>query len=186
MQKENFILKKFKVDGRKRITAKFEQLSYDGDVSTADVHEVFSSRVCHPDLMELLDGLKMTMAVANDLLPHRNLGKIPPKQREQVDALSKLWHKMDQEVIDGITVTGLAIQGDEESQSVVITGKRDVKGKNRERFTSVALNSPKIMLGGDIFGFEAELAEDVERIIDEVYLYYAERKSAQTEMAFND
>ena len=42
------------------------------------------------------------------------------------------------------------------------------------------------MLGGDIFGFEAELAEDVTRIIDEVYLYYAERKSAQTEIAFND
>ena len=187
MKKEDFTLKKFKVDKRGRMEAKFEQSTKDGDVSYADVHEVKSPRIIHPDLENLLNGLKMTMAVANDLLPHRNLPKISPAAQKHVDKLSKMFHEMDEEILAGITVTGVAIQGDndeDDKRSVVLTGKRDIKGKNRERYTSVAMNSPKISLNGDIFGFEAELTDDVDKLIDEVYLYFSDRKGAQTEMAF--
>lgn len=188
MKKEDFTLKKFKVDKRGKMEAKFEQNTTDGEASYADTHEVKSPRIIHPDLKKLMDGLKMTMAVSNDLLPHRNLPKISPTQQKQLDKMSKMFHEMDEDILAGITVTGVAIQGaneEEDKRSVVLTGKRDVKGKNRERYTSVAMNSPKISLSGDIFGFEGELADDLNKIIDEVYLYFAERKGHQTEMAFN-
>lgn len=185
MNKEDFTLKKVKVDKLGRVEAKFEQSTKDGEVSYADTHEVKSPRIIHPDLKGLLDGLKMTMAVSNDLLPHRNLPKISPAAQKHVDKLGKMLHDMDEEILAGITVTGLAIQGDDDKRSVVLTGKRDIKGKNRERYTAVAMNSPKISLNGDVFGFEAELADDVEKIIDEVYLYFADRKSAQGELAFD-
>lgn len=187
MNKEDFTLKKFKIDKRGRMEAKFEQTTTDGGSSYADVHEVKSPRIIHPDLKKLLDGLKMTMAVSNDLLPHRNLPKISPAQQKQLDKMTKMFHEMDEEILAGITVTGVAIQGandEDDKRSVVLTGKRDIKGKNRERYTSVAMNSPKISLSGDIFGFEAELADDVDKLIDEVYLYFADRKGAQTEIAF--
>lgn len=165
--------------------AKFEQSTQDGDVAYADTHEVKSPRIIHPDLKALLDGLKMSMAVANDLLPHRNMPKVSPAKQTQLDKMSKLWHEMDEEILAAITVTGVAIQGDEDKRSVVLTGKRDIKGKNRERYTSVAMNSPKISLNGDVFGFEAELSDDLNKIIEEVYLYFAERKGAQGELAFD-
>lgn len=187
MNRENFNLSKFKIDTQGRLEANYEIMHTDGDTAHAEQYTMKSRRITHPDLRQLMDDLRLTVAEANDLLLYRHI-KCAPAKQQHLDKLTKELNKLDNELVESITVTGISIQGDVEGthdkRSVVITAKREIKGKNRDRYTAVAMNTPKIMFSSDIFGFEAALAEDVERIIDEVYLYVVERKSNQAVLEF--
>lgn len=145
----------------------------DGAVVYADTIDHTSPRVPHPDLEKALKKLVPMLADANKLRVWRDDIKIMPKLRKVFDnkegeRVLELW---DQHLMESIEVIGISLQGDLETGSVVITGKR-----------CGALNSPKISFNGDTYGFETELKEACEKIIEEVYQYCFKNKSTTPEL----
>lgn len=189
MNRDAFELHKFKVDKNGRLEATYSIMHTDGDTAHAEVYTMSSRRITHPDLRDALDELRYTVAEANDLMPYRHI-KCAPSKQQHLDKLAKEFNKLDAEVVDAITVTGLSlkgsIEGTNDKRAVVITAKRDIKGKDRERHTAVAMNTPKIMLNADVFGFEDSLAQDIDKLTEEVYLYIVERKSNQLALDLDD
>lgn len=170
MNKEDFQLKKVKVDDAGKCEISYLHTITEKEIAYSDTHIVSSPRICHQDLKNILKELVVYLADANSLKPHRALPKMSAKPQDAIKQLKQVFNQMDQEIHDSITVTGIALAGDEESESVVVTGKR------RVHHTGVALNCPTMHKNGDSFGFESKVFEIVEKIKEEVFLYLTENK----------
>lgn len=168
MKIEDFNLCKVKVDSSGKAEITYLESVEGGFVKT---HIVSSPVVCHPDLRDALNALKSPMAKGNDLL--LTLPAIPPKLKDAANSLEKIFKKVDDEIIDGVTITGIALSGDDENRAMVITGKR------KANHTEVAINTPKITLKGEVFGFETSLQPIIDKIIEETFEYLNNHKSAQ-------
>lgn len=118
------------------------------------------NRVCHQDLPDALQELKKVMAKSNELL---------------IDSKEKVAQQHNQRILDSITITGVSWKGDDENRAIVITGKRTVL------HTGVAMNSPRISLNGDSFGFEGEALKPLAGIITEVQEYLFNMKGSLLE-----
>ncbi len=83
------------------------------------------------------------------------------------------------EFVDKVVADGMSISGS--SKGVIITGIYEAPS-GRER----ALNSDRILLRGDAYGWEDELLPIIQEIENEVYLYVEEGKTAELRIAFDD
>lgn len=178
MKKEEFELKKIKIDPAGKVTVEYSRIVRDKEVVYADDVIVTSPRLAHPDLEAALGALTTCLADANDLRIHRKDIKIMPKiakalKDESVQAFLKI---LDKEVYDSVHVSGVSIQGTLEDGSCIITGKRDIL------HTGGALNSPKISFNGDSFGFENTVKNRVQVVINEAFAYVYENKSTNPEL----
>lgn len=173
MNREDFELKKVKVEDTGKCEISFLKTISGGEVAFKETHIVSSPRICHEDLQNALKELVTYLADINSLKPHRNLPKMSKKPLDAVEVLKQVFGQMDQDIHDSITVTGIALAGKDDAESLGITGKR------RVHHTGVALNSPTIHKGGDSFGIESLIFEIVEKVKEEVFLYLTENKSSE-------
>ena len=169
MNTENLELKSLKIkDGK--VSTKWDEIVQSGDGSWAKNHDVTDKLIPHPDYTEKLNELSDYVAKACDLKVKWPSEKPGPSVRGGIKTLNE-------QIVSAIKVTGIALQGDAENRSVVITATRDVRGVSGERHTSQALNSPKININGDTFGFESTLGTLLEELIQEAFEYAVNGKA---------
>lgn len=176
----NFQLKSIKIASDGKVEISF--ITSNGEEGRASYDELvmISDRYPHPDLKEAIRKLNIPLADANGLRPYRELPHIAPGKLEKWDAkeVQSILETLDTQVYASVIPSGISLSGKDHSLAVVITGKHEVHG------TAVAMNSPRIHVNGDTFGFESSVFEIVDEIIEEARKFVIERKSAQGELEF--
>ena len=81
------------------------------------------------------------------------------------------------EMMNNIEVRGISLSGKDDNAGVIITGLFTTYNNQK-----TCINSPRIKLSVDSFGFEEELEEIVTEIEEEVYDFLFKGKKAQLEL----
>jgi hypothetical protein len=178
----NFDLKKVKIASDGKVEVCYNLPNEDPTRASKDEVVLISDRYPHPDLKNAINKLNVFLADANALRVHRNLPHIAPKKMEKWNQkeVQDILEILDTQVYASVIPSGISLSGKDESLAVVITGKHEMHG------TAGAMNSPRISVNGDTFGFEAAVFEQVYEIIEETRKYVIERKSAQLELEFSE
>jgi len=139
--------------------------------------------IIHEDFRNALDKLKPFVAQIFHykevlLLESSNLNV------DEKKALYLLKKHIDREytqVIQNITITGIAQSGEGNKVGIIITST--MKTENGQ---VSAVNTPRIMLSADSYGFENELEENIGVIANEMYSYLYESKKAVPEFGLTE
>lgn len=133
----------------------------------------------HPDMKTALDSLKPEFAkstgftfIVNEMISRDDF--------KATDEQSKVLEKLRAEIYQRIVINGISIKGTEEKPVIVILGA--VKYPKSNAVMSI---NPKIELEKDVYGFEQDMAEKVEAIVEEA-IEYQNGKQAQLEIAFQE
>ena len=166
-KRENFALSKAKiVNGG--LEAEYELTEIVGDDPCTTGYKITNSRLPHPDLPALfqkLRGIVGRVMGVTAVLEHL--------QSEQYPAMSGVEKFLDG-VCEQYDVRGISWSGSGAKEAVIISSV----------FTTAsglkcAVNTPRLPLNSETFGFEEELSEIIGRIKDEVFAYLFEGKQAQ-------
>lgn len=176
-----FELKKIKVDSDGKVSISYKTDNQVEGSASYDTIEMESDRHPHPDLKEAINRLTPYLADANGLRPYRNLPHVPPKKLDRWNEphIQEILNALDTHVYASVIPSGITLSGNDHTLGVIITGKHEVHN------TAVAMNSPRISINADVFGFEAEVFDIVDTIVEEARLFIEERKSAQLELNFD-
>jgi hypothetical protein len=144
------------------------------EIYTEDYH-LTSGKEIHPDLRKLLDALRPIMARVYHLSFFRSLMeteefKATKKQKELAETAYK-------EVENCIEVSGISLSGSGDNVGVVISGK--FKADTNQ---IMAINTHRIALAGEKYGFEEKLEELTGQIETEVYAFLFKGKKQQMEL----
>lgn len=175
MPMDKFELIKCKVLETKGIDVKFG-IAGESATYSKDSHEL-----PHEDLVKLLESLRPIVAEIFFMKPGAfilNLGSensvntFDPKKNQKL-----ILEQYDSDMIDRITVTGVALSGSAEKMGAVITSVFESKQGG------VAINTKRIMFNGTKLGVEEELSETCEEIRKEIYQFlYNDKKQEDGQM----
>jgi hypothetical protein len=160
-------------------------MEVEDSITNTNNRSLQSTKDPHPDLVNKVKDLSKFVAKIHNMVSFQSLKKAPAtaKLDEAVKTMQSTFDKLAVEVMNHIDVTGFSLSGSEGNLGVVI------KAVNRYNKEAIALNSSRINLEGTKHGFEVELSECVDSIIEEVQMYLFEGKCAiveQTEMEFDE
>ena len=127
------------------------------------VNEVFGTEICQEGFSVSSD-----KAVHPDLLSKLN---------SLIPIMATLYEWDANEMNARITIKGISLNGEEEKRSCVISGTFEISNG-----MIVAINSCRLLLNSDTFGFESKLRDIIKEIENEVYLFLFKDKKAQLEM----
>jgi hypothetical protein len=176
MKRENFILTRVKL-----VSGGVEADYIDRENPNSHMSETRQQNP-HPDLKEAVNLLRTMVASATHLTALHDLEafiKSETGKKEYQGILAKC-QSMQADILENIAVSGISIKGEDDKRAVVITSVLTCKGKK------TALNTARILLNGDVYGKEEALSEDIDTIIEEVYLYLFEGKTSQLAMEFQE
>ena len=143
--------------------------SVDGEVSITDRTEVCSREV-HPDLKSRFEELRpivgQVFGMTSFLTILDQMGAAQSKKNIAQDYINGLYEKID--------VRGIALSGDGDNTGIVITAVLEVGNGLK-----TCINTPRLKLASESFGFEEELERIAEAIKSEVYAYLFKGKQAQ-------
>lgn len=157
------------------VDVKYTLATKEGAAMHEDEYTIRCSVVPHPHLIEAIRALDIFIARSNGYV---DLETVAPKMELDGDQ-RKTVERILKNTLDKITPTGLALSGADKTRGIVITAKYACSNKS-----DIAINSPRIIFERDIFKFEAELAEKVDRVIEEIFCYLFEDKKSQVEIPF--
>lgn len=172
MEREQFNLTKVKLLPSGGVSAEYtitEEVA--GEVVTTD-YAVTRASTPHPDLLKSLADLR---AIVAHVFRFDTFTKILEDNSELVKA-SILQETADAfgEILDGITIRGIAWSGTGNKKGIVITALFDVGNG-----VKTAINTPRIRLDGESYGFEEVLGQYLGYITNEVFEYLFNGKQAQ-------
>ena len=173
--KDKFKLSKAKLikDGGLACTYEVEEVI--GQETYNNKYNSESPKLEHPDLKNCFRKLVYIIARIYHLTFFKTLMETQEfaATRGQVDVANKAFD----EVMDKVEVTGIALSGEEDNVGVIITGTflADTNQK-------MSINTHRIRLEGDHYGFEQDLTDIVSEIEEEVYAYLFEDKQAQLQL----
>lgn len=149
-EKDRFYLKKIKTQKNGGLDLHFEtEYLADGAVERDEDHKS-RTKIPHPDLIECLKSLR--------------------------PFVRKIYH-IDPEFDERITVTGIALSGQDENEGIIITAT----WKNDNGMVS-ALNTHRMRYSDTTYGFEADIEEVVLKLKDEAYAYLYLKKVGEQEL----
>lgn len=171
----SFALSKVKMITEGGLDVHFELEEVCGAEVYNENYHIESSKEIHPDLRKLFDQLKPILARVYHLSFFRSLMDTPDfkatkKQRELAEEAFK-------EVIDKLNVTGLSLSGKDDNVGVVLTGTFTADSNQK-----MAINSHRMKLKDERYGFEEEMEEIIGQIESEVYQFLFKNKKAQLEL----
>ena len=185
--KKNVTLHKVKTLNGGGLEATYRELIREDNTEHIDEHSKKSPVDPHPDLTDQLEELKTILARCYnintiDLL--RTSPNLDQQEKEAFEIVASLIDKMALESMKKITVTGVNITGEKaegtDKRAIVITGKL-----YQANGSQIAMNSPRIKMNQDKFGFEDQVATIIEKLEEEVRAYIFDGKKAQLDL-FDD
>jgi hypothetical protein len=179
-KKPNFTLSKVKRFPNGGLEAHFITEERDGSEIYQDTHIKKCTKVQHKDLDAALDRLRPHMSrVMGDhwIKAVMTSTELKEGEKKAFDQLQKIIDSGLKTQEDKIEITGISISGKEEKRNVIITAKRYMDNKK-----VIAINSPLIALNGTVFGFEVDLQQDIDEIIEETEAYLFKGKKAQLDL----
>lgn len=168
MELKDFELSKVKIAGKYVDVSHHESGMDAGDV------EKKGQTVPHPDLKLALDTLAPIMARRLGLLQGTDLAK--DMFRGDLENYEKV-HDLEKLIVSRINVGGITINGTGEKRGVIITGSFEVPEGG-----SVGCATPKITFGSDVLGYEDEVEELCQKVIEETHAYRFCNKKAQLDI----
>lgn len=163
--RSNFTLEKVKITSKGNVEATW---SFDKDTLSLG-----TEKVPHPDLRQSIEPLN---AILGKIFKMTFIQDVVARDEFKATSSQKNHAKKAVEtLLENVEATGISLSGSEEKRGVIITGKFNP----REDGPAVAINSPRIILDGDTWGFEEELEQSVIAIEDEVYELIYRDKQAQ-------
>lgn len=145
------------------------------DESYTNKYHVESAKDVHPDLIELFVRIKPILARVFNITSFLTCistddFKANKMQKEIAEDFAK-------EMMNNIEVRGISLSGNDDNVVVIITGLFTTYNNQK-----TCINSPRIKLSVESFGFEEELEEIVTEIEEEVYDFLFKGKKAQLEL----
>lgn len=145
------------------------------DESYTNKYHVESAKDVHPDLIELFVRIKPILARVFNITSFLTCistddFKANKMQKEIAEDFAK-------EMMNNIEVRGISLSGNDDNVCVIITGLFTTYNNQK-----TCINSPRIKLSVESFGFEEELEEIVTEIEEEVYDFLFKGKKAQLEL----
>jgi len=183
-EEDNVTLHKVKTVNGGGLEVIHRELIREGNTEHIDEHSKKSPVDPHPDLTDQLDELKTIIARCyniNAIDYLRTSPNLDGVEKEAFEEVANLIDKMVLENMKKITVTGVSITGEKregsDNRAIVITAKM-----HQANGSQIAMNSPRIKLNQEKFGFEDQLTTIIERLEDEVKAYLFEGKKAQLDL----
>jgi len=141
-----------------------------------DKHETTENP--HPDLTGIMRKLKDYLVVVHNL--HMVEKVVKRKQFDATTAQQKIATGALDEIKQAIRISQCSLHGSSEDRAVIITGvNTSLTGQG------MALNTHKIHLENDTYGFESELAEAVDDLISECYEFVFNHKVEEPDLFEN-
>ena len=152
MEKGNFILSKLRMQKNGGVKIRYEIVEHDGDITYTEKFNIESSKLVHPDLLELLSGLRYIVG--------------------------KMFHVTDESDAEQfIDVTGVSFSGTADKVGVIIYARI-----TSDNGACINVSTPRIILKCDTMGFEKELGEICRRIQEEAYKFIFENNVTPLEV----
>ena len=146
-----------------------------GNESYTNKYHVESAKDIHPDLRDCFDRLRPIMGRIFNITSF--LSMVETSDFKATKKQSELSRDFADEMLKNIEVRGVSLSGQDDNVGVVLTGLFTVSNNQK-----TALNSPRLKLNTETFGFEEELEEIVTDIESEVYAFLFKGKKAQLEL----
>ena len=158
---------------------KYYLVDVDGNTMYEDSMTKKSPKVQHPDLDKAFDRVKYAVLHVMGVSTINTIIDKNPKEKEkkafgEVSPTIGAWVTAQE---NRIVINGFIFKGEGEKKSVKILASLFNDNKK-----TIPFNSPSFELSKNTFGFEANLADDVEEIMEEVQAYILDGKKAQPEI----
>jgi hypothetical protein len=132
----------------------------------------------HEDMMRLFKSLKPMVLRTEEIDFRLMVTTAEQAGINNLDTLSKIAEGMTVQAMSKIEITGISISGQDEARKCVIKYKKiDGSKKISGRCTTA------IQLSASTYGFEEDLIEKVDEIIEETYKYIYENKHSDFEQS---
>lgn len=171
---KNFELSKVKIGKGGGLDVHFETQEAIGNEIYTEKHHLESAKDVHPDLANLIEDLRPIVGRVFNMTSFLSMVDTPDfKATKKQTEFSR---SFADELLENIEVRGITLSGKEDKVGVIVTSVLSVlNGKT-------AINTPRIILSSEKFGFEQELEEIIHKIEKEVYLFLFKGKKAQLEL----
>ena len=171
--RENFTLNKVKMLKDGGVFAEYEVAVVVNGVASIRKQKTERNDLAHPDLKNSFEVLKPFVLRTFGLTSFLSI--VDSKDFGATEKQSSAMYKYANDLHLRTSIKGITIKEGKESDGVIITSMLGVL--NTEQ--SSVLNTPKITLGDETYGFETELLSAVDTIQEEVYQYLFEGKQSQ-------
>lgn len=183
MNQNQFALQKVKRNPNGGLYVEFQVEERDGNEIRWDDMKKGSSKIQHSDFNNVLD--RMTSHVARCLnfswiKTVMESSSLKTAEAKAFDQLEKIIEAGLKAAESNIVVNGITISGSDKKKQVIIMSTLTTGNKKK-----VAINTPLILLEADIFGFEQELVDDVDELVEETFAYLFKNKKAQLDIFDN-
>lgn len=168
----NFALSKVKILKNGGLDVHYEVTEVKGSEAYTTKYHVECTRDIHPDLRALFDQLRPIMGRVFNITSFLSMVesdefKATKKQNQAARDFAGL-------CLDNIEVRGVSLSGMDENLGCVLTGLFTVSNDQK-----TAINSPRLRLSSEVFGFEEQLETIVAEIEREVYAFLFKGKQAE-------
>lgn len=168
----NFALSKVKILKNGGLDVHYEVTEIKGSEAYTTKYHVECTRDIHPDLRALFVELRPIMGRVFNITSFLSMVesdefKATKKQNQAARDFAGL-------CLDNIEVRGVSLSGMDENLGCVLTGLFTVSNDQK-----TAINSPRLRLSSEVFGFEEKLEEIVGEIEREVYAFLFKGKQAE-------
>ena len=181
---ELFSLRKIKLTNKGGVEIDFAiENRADGQLLT-DTYSFTSDSAPHPDLIDAVKELKPHLAQCYGVVSYKDfelIKSLTDKEKKSLKDLKKVITAMANKGMEVINMTGCSIHGDDDSRAVIINGTRTQANNSK-----TAINSPRIALKNNTFGFEESVKKIIEKINDEARDYMFNNKRAQLEIPLEE
>lgn len=172
---QQFALAKVKLIKDGGITVHYEVTEVVGAESYTNKYHVESAKDIHPDLKYCFDRLRPIMGRIFNITSF--LSMLDVKEFKATEKQKEYGRNFADEMLKNIEVRGVSFSGQDDNVGVVLTGLFTVSNNQK-----TAINSPRLKLNSETFGFEEELEEIAADIETEVYAFLFKGKKAQLEL----
>lgn len=169
---QNFSLSKVKLIKDGGITVNYDVTEVVDEESYTNHHIVESAKDIHPDLRELFYDLKPIYGRVFGVTTFLSLFDV--KEFKATEKQKEYSNKLASDILDKYDVRSLSFSGAGDKLGVVLSGLFTT-----ENGMKTNLNTPRIKLAVESYGFEEELQEILEKIEKEVYKFLFLGKKAQ-------
>ena len=177
--KKAFTLSKAKLASGGGLDVHYEVVEQDGNKNYLNKHHDECAQDVHPKLSKFFKELRPIVGRIFNITSFKTL--METEEFNASDEQKMLGEEFAQECLCKIEVRGISLSGKDDKVGVVITSVYEVANGQK-----VAINTPRLRLDSETWGFEEELENIVSKIENEVYEFLFMGKKAELSLFGED